>query len=243
MNLLVDLGNTRFKWAYTGEPWRPRAQSYESEPWPDCLERAWPTAPRRMLVANVAGAERESVLAQWARRRWGLALEPVRPVRDFLGVRNLYSDPARLGADRWAALIAARAQVAADVCVVSCGTAITVDALSGGGEFLGGVIIPGVNAARACLRAQSALIKETDGAEDSCLARDTGSAVAAGTLFGATGAIERALDEQQARLHAKAQVLVSGGDAERLAPLLRRPVSLAPDLVLRGLAMIAEATA
>jgi type III pantothenate kinase len=160
-----------------------------------------------------------------------------------LGVTNRYHEPATLGADRWAALIAARQQSQAAQCVVDCGTAMTVDALSAAGEFLGGVILPGISMARAALLANTQGIRVAEGDEGSCLARATGDGVAAGSVFGLAGAIERIVAEQRRALGADARVLVTGGDAPRLLPLLRGSVTHEPELVLKGLKLIAEAPA
>ena len=80
--------------------------------------------------------------------RWSVTAHIVRPQAQQLGVKNLYRKPEQLGADRWAALIGARGLTGSAACVVDAGTAVTVEALSAKGEFLGGAIFPGLHLLR-----------------------------------------------------------------------------------------------
>jgi type III pantothenate kinase len=246
MKLLVDLGNSRLKWAWaTAAQWTPGG----SEAHPDVdlsvlLDSVWGVhpAPRQIVLASVAAPARTQELIAWSQRRWTLTPHVVRAQAALLGVQNLYEDPSRLGADRWAALIAARALTSHAACVVDCGTAVTVDALSAGGEFLGGVILPGLRLAPQCLLAHTQL-HDIDGEDVHCFARNTGDGVAAGALFGLAGGIDRIIEEFSSALGATARVIVTGGDAARIAPRLRHPAIEAPDLVLKGLALIGETVA
>ncbi len=262
MNLLVDLGNTRLKWMLIDPGWLlidpgwAEAQKrnlhtggalLHGAPLARQLDDAWSklAAPQRVVVACVAGAEAQQGLQTWVQCHWPAAqLHFVAATAAQLGVKNSYYEPARLGSDRWAALIGARQRVTGPVCVVDCGTALTLDALDAAGEFVGGVILPGIELARRALRARAPGIAATDGDDSSCFAHSTADGVAAGTLYGAVGAVERIVTEFGARLGKDMRVLLTGGDAPRLRPYL--PARLAydveevPDLVLQGLARIAE---
>ena len=243
MNLLVDLGNSRLKWAQAGpQHWETGAETIPTEGFSALLDRLWgqAAAPERVVVSSVHGPQRERLLHDWLVRHWTIAPQFIRAQAQQLGVTNRYRDPAALGADRWAALIAARHASPSAQCVVDCGTAVTVDALSADGEFLGGAILTGLHAMRAGLLADTQGIRSVDGTEDTCLARGTGDGVAAGSLFGLAGAIERVVAEQRRTLGANARALLTGGDAPRLLPLLSGPITHAPNLVLQGLKLIAE---
>lgn len=243
MKLLVDLGNSRLKWAWAAaSQWTPGGS--EAHPGADLavlLDSVWGVhpAPRQVVLASVAAAARTQELIDWLQRRWALMPHVVRAQAALLGVQNRYEDPSRLGADRWAALIAARALTPHAACVVDCGTAVTLDALSANGDFLGGVIMPGLRLAPQCLLGHTQL-REIDGEDMHCFARNTGDGVAAGTLFGLAGGIDRIIEELSSALGATARVIVTGGDASRIVPRLRHPVIEAPDLVLKGLALIGE---
>ena len=261
MNLLVDMGNTRLKWLLIDPGWLlidpgrklvdPSLSSsgalLHGPNLMQQLDAAWGklALPQRVVVANVAGAKAQQDLQSWVQRHWPAALmHVVTAVAAQLGVKNSYREPAQLGSDRWAALIGARRRVTGAVCVVDCGTAITLDALDAAGEFIGGVILPGIALARDALLTRAPGIAKTEGDDRQCFAHSTADGVAAGTLYGAVGAMERIVAEFGARLGKDMRVLLTGGDAPRLRPLLRGPwleaTEEVPDLVLQGLAHIAE---
>ncbi len=259
MNLVLDLGNSRCKWALARPPGMAEVRNTQEqffrndrltrggafaygEDFTRALDQAFGPLPRPDQVAavSVAGAVRTDTLAQWVQHHWNLDLLRCRARAMQCGVTNTYKDPAQLGADRWAALIAARALRPGAVCVVDCGTALTIDALDRNGVYRGGVILPGLALMRdALLRTQG--VREVLGDAASPLAQTTADGVHAGTLFGLAGAIDRILDEQASRLGDTPQNLITGGDAQPLLALLRHSVQHSPDLVLEGVACIARA--
>ena len=243
MNLVLDLGNSRCKWALAVAGLKPGGVLAYGDDFARALDRAFePLArPAQVAAVSVAGTAHSDTLAQWVKRHWNLDLMRFSARAAQCGVTNTYKDPAQLGADRWAALIAARARVPGAACVVDCGTAVTVDALDASGAFRGGVILPGLALMRSSLLQGAQGIHAAAGHAGSCLARTTADAVAAGVLYSLAGAIDRILDEQAAALGASPQVLLTGGDAQALLPLLRHAVSLVPDLVLEGVVRMVSA--
>lgn len=241
MNLVFDLGNSRLKWALADPGLQPGGALPYGEGFVDRLEATFDAyaRPKRVLAVSVAAAENTELLARWLKARWNLVLEQVSAQAAQLGVTNSYAEPTRLGADRWAALIGARARASGSVCVVDCGTAVTIDALDAEGVFRGGVILPGLALQREVLLRRTRGIRAADGTASSCLARDTADAVAAGTLHGLAGAIDRILDKQAAALGAEPQVLITGGDAPAVQPCMQHASTHVPDLVLEGVARIA----
>ncbi|MDH3672105.1 MAG: type III pantothenate kinase [Gammaproteobacteria bacterium] len=243
MNLLVDLGNTRIKWVWSGpDEWRPAASLREGRSTETLLDEAWSgmASPSKVVVASVASADVLQALERWIADRWASHVYVVRPQAELLGVKNGYHRPETLGADRWAALIAARRLVSGAACIVDCGTALTIDALASDGRFLGGVIFPGLRVLRTSLVQATSGIAETSGNGADCIARSTEDAVAAGTQFGLAGAIERILNEHRDRLGPEMKVLLTGNDAPVVLSKLAQPVEEIPDLTLKGLAIIAE---
>jgi type III pantothenate kinase len=198
--------------------------------------------PRAIVAASVADPTTLGELLAWVRRRWSIVPHMVTAKPEFLGLRNGYREPHTLGADRWAALIGARAETERSVCVVDCGTAVTIDALNADGEFVGGVIFPGVALLREALTRGTAGIRMAEGDEISCLARATADGVAAGSVYGLAGAIVNVTREFEEALEEPMELLMTGGDADRVIAYLARPARHVPDLVLKGLARIAEAT-
>lgn len=257
MNLVLDLGNSRCKWALARPPGMAEVRITQQPSFRDAgltpggafaygkhfmqaLDSAFGglARPERVAMVSVAATERSETLSQWVQSHWHLDVQRIMTGMTQLGVTNSYKDPTRLGADRWAALIAARARHTTTVCVVDCGTAVTVDALDASGVFRGGAILPGLALMRDALLQRTHGVRDAEGDAGSVLACTTADGVAAGTQFGLTGAIDRILDEQAAMLGAVPQVLITGGDAPALLTLLRHAATAVPDLVLEGVAHI-----
>ncbi len=244
MNLLIDLGNSRLKWAeHAPGLWRTDVTPLDSEKNIDLLfNKAWEgiAKPRQVIVCNVSSPERLHALEQWVRSRWSVKPWVVRSQTEQLGVKNLYRQPEQLGADRWAALIGARGLTVQAACVVDAGTAVTVDVLSAKGEFLGGAIFPGLRLLRDSLVRGTVAIAADAGNVSDSPGRSTEDGVAAGTLIGLAGAVERLIGEYRQTLGGEMKIFLTGGDASVLSTQLRVPTIPVPDLVLKGLARIAD---
>lgn len=242
MDLLVDMGNSRLKWARRdGARWESDAAP-ATGPLRELLDEVWDTSPRpdRVVVSSVSDSARQTELAAWIAARWSLEPRFVHAQREQCGVRNGYLEPQSLGPDRWAALVGARTLHPDAACVADCGTAVTIDALTADGLFAGGVILPGLRLQRTVLAERTAGVRALDGDEASCLARASADAVAAGTVYGIAGAIERVWREFEEALGEEMTLYITGGDADTIAARLSRPLRHVPDLVLRGLARIAD---
>jgi type III pantothenate kinase len=208
-------------------------------PWPTPLD------PRRLAdvtavgLCSVAGSAVEQRLLAHL-QALGLPALPLWRVRSSaaaLGVRNGYAQPERLGNDRWAALIAARAHRQAPTVVVMAGTATTVDALDRQGRFLGGYILPGLRLMPKSLYERTAGIRPDDGHWADFPDR-TADAVTSGVLAATAGAVAgMVLSLQQQRPDGEVQALVSGGNGAVLLPRMQA-LGLAAeyqrDLVLEG---------
>jgi len=246
MILFVDIGNTRIKWALqTGDEWTSGAPLIRgNKAFKDIARPAWKDldSPERVIVSNVAGADCEKSVCTWVKRRWKLAPEFLRSQTEQCGVTNAYSRPERLGNDRWAALIAARTLCRGPVIILSCGTAITVDALSADGLHLGGLITPGIDLmiSSVCASAADVNIENAGSDEIALLASSTEAAVLGGGLYAAVSLLDRVSADLRGELGAAASVLLTGGDAQRLIPLLESESRYEPELVLKGLAVFAK---
>lgn len=246
MILLVDIGNSRIKWGFAdgGRVRHHGAVAWAGRDLTEVLESIWTgiPVPTAVWVACVAGPSQEGALAHWCRENWELGPCLIRASSEACGVRNGYRDPAQLGADRWVALIGAHHLVSGPACVVDCGTAVTIDGLTGDGQHLGGLILPGMDLMRRALgEATFALSADMADAEDGPLGRNTASAMAGGCLQAVAGAIERASAALQRQVGADLHLVLTGGDAERLRPGLARQCDWIPDLTLCGLRVMAEA--
>lgn len=240
--LLIDIGNSRIKWAWSdGRRLRDtgvRAHSGPADPSAFAfLEKQ--ASPDRLLVANVAGDAMEQALRTAVAACWPLQPELVRTAAAAAGLINGYHDPGQLGVDRWLAMQAAWLRKRAAVCVVDAGTAITVDLIEDSGRHQGGFIVPGLELMTAALGRGTVDITRRAGtgpARDEIPARDTGTAIRAGGLLALAGLVDRACALGGSGAPA---VMLTGGDAARLLPLLDPGAELCPDLVLEGLQLVA----
>jgi len=234
MILCIDSGNTRLKWGLRdGDAWLATGAVTHAQ----AATLALPQAPSRIVACNVAGAAGTAAIEALARRH-GLAAEWVRSQAAQCGVVNRYDNPDQLGADRWAALVGARALQAGACIVVMCGTATTVDVLDGDGTFQGGLILPGFDMMRGALADSTADLPTARG-EFRALPRNTFDAIASGAIQATLGAVER----MAVPLGPDAACIVSGGAAATLVPRLALPYRVVDNLVLEGVARIADAMA
>jgi len=150
-----------------------------------------------------------------------------------------YQPPESLGPDRLANSIAAYARYGGPCIIVDVGTALTVDALSGAGEFLGGVIFPGPAAAEAALLQSTTAVQPGSRATAELIGSSTAAGIQAGTAYGYPALIDGLVDRFQARLGGGAAVVLTGGGIWVLAEWPRRTV-YDPYLTLRGLATVAS---
>ncbi|MDR2092634.1 MAG: type III pantothenate kinase [Azoarcus sp.] len=236
MILLIDAGNSRVKWRLVGESISASGACTHdaTSELAACIETPGIT---RVLGCNVAGSAKGDALAALLARR-GLALEWIGAGAQRCDVRNMYIYPARLGADRWAALIGARGIHPHGALVVMAGTATTLDILTADGRFVGGHILPGMSLMRMALRDGTAKLPPMGGRYRT-RPRDTADAIVSGCLNAQAGAIERVFRHMD---DPRAICLLSGGSADEIAPLLDIPFQRVENLVLDGLHRIARAT-
>ncbi|HUP28979.1 MAG TPA: type III pantothenate kinase [Usitatibacter sp.] len=237
--LAIDAGNTRIKWGVHGDGrWLASGAilTAESAGW----GAAWQAAPKpdRAIASNVAGSQ---VLADLERacKQAGVPLQVIRPVASLLGVTNGYADPGQLGSDRWASLIAAHHLSRGHKLVVNVGTALTIDALTAEGQFLGGVIVPGPALMRRSLDRGTAGLRLTEG-EFNDLPRSTPDAITSGAIAAGVGAITRLADAMAKQGVAPANIILSGGASGEISPHLPIPFAIHENLVLDGLVLIAR---
>jgi type III pantothenate kinase len=245
--LLVDIGNTRIKWArLSGTRWgKPKAAVHASWHAGDYRRRVFRGArPERVLVASVAGAQVNKAFASVARSA-GARAEFVTVPRRGGGISVGYLDTWRLGVDRFAACVAAH-DLFKDlpVCVVGVGTAMTIDLVDGRGAHQGGVIIPSPGLMVDTLLTQTHGIRRraqgAAGKGTGIFRRSTREAIVHGARHAAAALIDRAVGQAQASLKRRPLVVMFGGEAAAVRPLLSSPCVGVPDLVLRGLAVLAR---
>ncbi len=242
MILAIDAGNSRVKWGWFEA--RPgggagtgianvsliefAASSDHINPFSATHDN-----PRRIVISNVAGEGAHQLLVNWtsifeAEPEW------VRGEAERCGVRSRYERPELLGPDRWASLIAARAlEPGRDCLVVNAGTCTTVDVLTAGGEFAGGLILPGIDLMRFVLHEHTGRLPLQEG-RFVREPRNTLDAIETGCRHAQAGAVER----MYRSMPEGSACLVSGGGGPALMERLDLRCRYVENLVLEGLARI-----
>jgi type III pantothenate kinase len=234
---LLDLGHSRVKWgrAEAGHllPGSTGAGGYAQL---ELLEQACSGSPAGRIWLS-GQSNRESVTAVTTLiERSGLSLHPVQTGMPPLPVEPAYPT---LGSDRWLALQWPWQQSRRALCVVDCGTAMTIDLVDGQGHHRGGWILAGLDILQGGLleRARGLPTLSLAAARPELPATDSVAAVASGILLQLTAAIQAALDNARKLLGQKPVLWLTGGDAPALLEHIEYPCQHDPHLVLRGLAM------
>jgi type III pantothenate kinase len=249
MTVLVDIGNTRIKWATlaAGKLVRPGSAVHR-----DSLDAgvaafaAELPARARIVAANVAGTRMAEQLEALVAARPGSSLEFVATTAERFGVRCAYADPSRLGVDRWVAVLAAYHVARGAACAIDAGTAVTFDAVDAAGAHLGGLIFPSARLTAAALDRNTSNIGRTAAVPAvarglQLLGRNTDAAVGHAAWLALSSALDRAVATVERALGARPVVYLTGGDAQALHGWLETRVELRADLVLEGLKLFADA--
>jgi type III pantothenate kinase len=239
MKLLLDIGNTRVKWAL----WNgTELQSGGASAHADFADDAWRDLPAvdSIWVASVAATSLNERVDDAARGRFGIAARFVRSRAQACGVRNAYGQPERLGVDRFLALVAAHAQAREPTIVVSCGTALPLDALAADGTHLGGLIAASPDLALAALRGGTANLGAAPAGRIVEIADNTADAMQSGAWLAAVALIDHFVEQTAKRMAVAPALVLTGGGAPRIGELIALPHRIDPEMVLRGLAVFAD---
>ncbi len=156
-----------------------------------------------------------------------------------LGIRILYENPYAVGADRLCNAVAGFARFGGPLIVVDFGTATTFDVISIQGEYLGGIIAPGLETSASMLhRAAAKLPKVELRFPDDLIGRTPESSMQSGLMYGGVEMIDGLNRRLIERLGSKTRIVATGGLASALMPKLSTVQSIEPDLTLEGLLLI-----
>jgi len=251
--LAVDAGNTRVKWGiHDGREWLLRGAFSTRIAGSAAADgaasvEAFSHLPSnlqvdRIMVSNVAGEQVANGIKD-ALYGLGKPITLIASQAEQCGVTSRYQPPAALGTDRWAALIAAHVaarQAPMPLLVVMAGTALTIDALTANGIFLGGIIVPGLALMQAALHRGTAQLPAGPG-DYQTFPRNTLDAISAGAIEACSGAVQRMYTHLSAQTGAVPHCIASGGAIHAMSPHLPFPVTINDNLVLDGLLAIASA--
>lgn len=239
MILEIDVGNTRLKW-------RVLAADF------DCLERGDSAGELAFLAelydrfpavkrARIACVARESVvdeLDEAISALWGVPVWVAATKMTHAGLQVAYKDPTRLGVDRWLAMLAGYKKAEGAVCVVDCGSAITVDWVDSVGRHQGGYIVPGIEMQEKMLLKATGQIRLEQPVRESDLSWgcNTEEAVSFGVLRQVASFIDGIVTELSVSGDALT-FFIAGGDAEALLSVMTasKKFECCPELVMDGL--------
>ncbi len=242
MKLLIDLGNTRLKWALwdAGRRLMGGVFAHVDTSLEAALSNNWTALPKpeAIVVASVVKSAQEQELTRLLESHFDQAAEFVRSPAHALGIRNAYAEPERLGVDRFLGMAtlhnaSPRAQI-----LVSCGTALTLDALTSAGQHLGGLIAPSPALMRRALGTATARVGEEAG-ELVEMADNTADAAWSGCVLSSVALIQRFRGQVSQRVGTPVAVVGDGGGLDEWLALMP-DVERGRDLVLRGLALWSE---
>jgi type III pantothenate kinase len=245
--LLIDIGNTRIKWAMSSDGSLGKQHATAHAGWTahDVREQLITknVRPSAVAISNVGGAPIGQLLADAIRDAWQLEPYFARVESQSSGVRCGYPQPEKLGIDRWLGVIAAHHWTSSNVCVASVGTALTVDGVLAHGQHLGGVIAPGPDMmVSSLMRGTSDIARHAAAGQhrEALFADNTLAAVHQGSVHALAALIERCVHDMSEKFGVAPTLLVTGGACDRVARELRIAFDVVPDLVLRGLSIVSS---
>ena len=246
--LALDVGNTRLKWALydalaSGATVLAQGAVF-LENIDKLAETDWAGLPQPDCVLGciVAGdAVKRRVAEQM--EHWDVTPNWVVSSLQEAGLSNGYEHPARLGADRWVAMIGARHRLlergSRKPCVVvMVGTAVTVEAIDASGHFLGGIILPGHGIMLRALESGTAGLHVPTG-EVSDFPTNTSDALTSGGTFAIAGAVQRMVDNLARHCGEQPECIMTGGAGWKMAPSMSVKFELVDSLIFDGLLQIA----
>ena len=253
MILTVDIGNSRVKWAsWEKEEIIARGvEAYVSDEIFEVFDKLFSTLkktssekPLSVYAVCVAGETMSQALSDWVMQQWQLEVGYLKTQKQFQSITNAYEKPEQHGVDRWAAVVASHlGSPGYSVCVISAGTAITVDMINKDGQHLGGYILPSFTTMHSALLADTANVKSTCSMQfhKHSVPDNTGDAVNQGLHKMLQAGIRDLCQFAKTRMDAPMRIVLTGGFASTILDYPDMPAMLhKPDLVMQGLYKIMQ---
>ena len=240
MKLLIDAGNSRIKWAIDSQDLWITGVSKRAD-FAEALKHQLKDSfeINKILVSSTRNQSYNQQLSVLLQEILGQTPQFINPERRQHGIINRYQPVDSLGVDRWVAMIAAHALNQSPAVVIDCGTAVTVDAVNSDGIFEGGLIFPGIHLALESLN-QADNLNLARQSDASVFALDTDQAMYSGVLYSIAGGIDAIVQSMRKSLGYSVNIYLCGGDMDKFAGLLQHNVIKEPELVLKGLKVIAD---
>ena len=247
--LLMDIGNTRIKWGVLENRslsgieslLTPHSRDFDFKPLFMCL----PSDVKSIVASCVLSKETQIKLAESFSDNFELVVEFIEPKNRFSGLTNGYTNPSKLGADRWAAMIGAHNEFGGNILVVDIGTAITIDYINSEGVHKGGQILPGLKSFFNILDQSTGSINTKINISDAATkdikkwGKNTEDAIISGAMSAISSTINDAVFSFNMQ-GSRPSVILTGGDAIYFKDVFDYSLSYRPNLVLEGLARILD---
>jgi type III pantothenate kinase len=204
-----------------------------------------------IIVCNVSNPAIFHTIYDIGYKLWRIEARLIATEQNKHGLSTRYENPRLLGTDRWLAMIAAKNEFSATVCIIDCGTAVTIDVVTEEGMHIGGLITPGLKTSRDALGMkannlpliENAYVEKRDenyNNRSSFLAINTQDAIMGGTLYQISAYIERIVSEIKEEFGENTECIITGGDAGQIQSLTLHKFHHRQTLVLDGLRIIAK---
>ena len=240
MYLLIDIGNQNAKWQFGDEKGTfPSQHSELNQNLTQSLGHL--NHVSGVLFVTVADQTCTAILQSFASAKWNVEASQITSKVEQCGVKNCYREISELGADRWAALIGAWSLYQSAAIIVDSGTAVTVDALTAQGEFIGGSILPGIELARDSLWRRAPGIHEFYALSPELPAQSTVEAVSSGVVYTTVGGVELLVDKYSELVGNAPKLLLTGGTCSLIAEHSSYNFEMVSNLTLIGLNVISRA--
>lgn len=244
MLLAIDVGNTQtvfglFEGEQLTEHWRVATDPRRTG------DELGVTLSGFLDLENVSGVCLSSTVPALVRsyeefaERWAHAPLLVVGPGTRTGISIRYDDPREIGPDRIANAVAASSRYGCPCIVVDFGTSTNFDAVSAAGEFVGGVLAPGIEVSMDALFARAARLPKIDFSEPpTVIGKTTIAALQAGLVYGFAGQVDGIVERIRGELGDGARVIATGGLASLIAPHTRTVERVDPFLTLEGLRLV-----
>lgn len=235
MKLLIDIGNTRSKLAYADKSNQYHIKAIDNNALTsDWIDQYFSDASQ-IILSSVASNRLKGLIKQWAKSKY-IDFICVKTEPETFGVKNSYAEPSQMGVDRWLAILGANALYPNEtVIIVDSGTATTVELLESN-THLGGWILPGIDMMYESLQSNtSKVIATPNDATAIELGTNTSDCVNNASVAATVGLIELAKRLAFEKGHVESRIILAGGNAQKLSPLLQTHNTVEPALIFYGM--------
>ena len=246
--IFLDIGNSYIKWASVTDEGYALHEPLTIEEVIDSELSAFDfdEVIDEVYFSSVGNSDGVDALKSLIQSEWQILPIQLTSQKSCCGLTSGYDNFSQLGDDRWFAMLGGVDMYSQPIVVVDAGTAITIDAVVEG-QHLGGLIVPGLYTMRKSLATNTAdladysmpQLSESE-STPTLLATDTASAILGGTLYMTASFINQVIDDLNRQLETQLKVLLTGGEAPQLLPLLDEEVEFIPDLILQGMVAVEE---